>query len=85
MRKRSRLAASIMAMTLAGAIEALAAQNNTDQPSSDNAPTPIAPEQQWSLTESPTPVATAPREMQIPSQPVAVENVLGKMKIYPSF
>lgn len=80
MKKLSRI---VMAVALAGSIQALATQDNTDQASGDKASAPVAPELQ--TMETPAPVATVPLEVQMSSQPVAVENVLGEMKIYPAF
>jgi len=85
MKKHSRIAAIVMTAALAGSIQALATQDNADQAAGDKAAAPIAPEQQSSTTETPAPVATVSLEVQTPSQPVAVENVLSELKIYPSF
>ena len=85
MKKHSRIAAIVMTAALAGSIQALATQDSTDQTSGNNVSAPIAPEAQASTTETPAPVATVPLDVQLPSQPVAVENVLSEMKIYPSF
>ncbi len=85
MKKHSRIATIIMTAALAGSIQAQATQDSTDQTAADKTSTPVTPEAQSSTTETPTPVATVPLDVQLPSQPVAVENVLSEMKIYPSF
>lgn len=85
MKKHSRIAAVVMTAALAVSLQALATQDNADQAASDKTAAPIAPQVQSSTTETPAPVATAPLEVQTPSQPVAVENVLSEMKIYPVF
>lgn len=85
MKKHSRITAIVMAAALTASIQALATQDNIDQASGDKTSAPIAPEPQSSTIETPAPVATVPLEVQTPSQPVAVENVLSEMKVYPVF
>jgi hypothetical protein len=85
MKKHSRIAAIVMTAALTASIQALATQDNTDQASSDKTSAPVAPQAQSSATDTPAPVATPPLDVQTPSQPVAVENVLSELKIYPAF
>lgn len=85
MKKHSRIAAIVMTAALAGSIQALAARDNADQAAGDKAAAPTAPEPQTSTTETPATVAAVPLEIPTPSQPVAVENVLSELKIYPAF
>ena len=85
MKTHTPLAAIVMAVALAGSIEALAAPDDTDHRADDKASAPVTLDQPSPTAESTSPVATVPRQVQIPSQPVAVENVLSEMKIYPSF
>ena len=85
MKKHSRIAAIVMTAALAGSLQALATQDNVDQTSGDKASAPVAPPAQSSTTDTPAPAATVPLEVQTPSQPVAVENVLSEMKVYPVF
>lgn len=85
MKKHSRIAAIVMTAALTASIQALATQDNTDQTSGNQASAPVVPQAQSSATDTPAPVATLPLDAQTPSQPVAVENVLSELKIYPSF
>lgn len=85
MKKHSRIAAIVMIAALTASLQVPATQDNTDQASGDKTSAPIAPEAQSSTTATPAPVTTLPLDVQTPSQPVAVENVLSELKIYPSF
>jgi len=85
MKTHTPLAAIVMAVALAGSIAAVAAQDDTDHRTDDKAAAPVTLDQPSPTTESPSPVATVPLQVQMPLQPVAVENVLSEMKIYPSF
>ena len=77
---KHRMTAMVTAVTFAGFMQALAAQENTDVAPVDNASPQITSEQK-PLTETPAPVATAP----VQSLAQSNEKLLSEMKVYPSF
>jgi hypothetical protein len=77
---KHRLTAMVTAVTFAGFMHALAAQENTDVAPADNASPQITSEQK-PLTETPAPVATTP----VPAVARPDDNLLSEMKVYPSF
>ena len=77
---KHRMTAMVAAVTFAGFMHALAAQENIDITPVDNT-SPQNTSEQKPLTETPAPVATTPVQALAQSN----NKLLSEMKVYPSF